>query len=166
MNASHVIIDGYNVIHQWPSLRNILKQNGHEAACEQLARRARILHDQNEAQVTVVFDGQGDKTQILHPGKEDTFSLVFSPSGIAADTLIENMVSRTKKPKSVTVVTRDHMLAEVVGSLGAMVVSPEGFQEWIEAAQGQQAYRLNKKQKSQEDKWREEQRGIWDALDE
>jgi len=164
VNPSHVIIDGYNVIHQWPLLQAVLKQNGHEAACEQLARHARILHDQNEAQVTVVFDGQGDKVQILHPGKEDTFSIVFSPSGVAADTLIENMVSRTKRPKTVTVVTRDHMLAEVVGSLGAMVVSPEGFQEWIEATQGQQAYRLNKKQKALDEKWRKEQKGIWDVL--
>lgn len=165
MTPSHVIIDGYNVIHQWPLLRRILKENGHEAACEQLAHSARILHDQNGAQVTLVFDGQGDKVQIVHPGKEDTFSIVFSPTGVAADTLIENMVARTHKPKAVTVVTRDHMLAEVVGSLGAMVVSPEGFHEWIDAVHGQQTYRMNKQQKALEKEWREEQKGIWDILD-
>ena len=165
MSTTHVIVDGYNVIHQWPWLKAILQERGYEAACERLLQKVRVLHDLRGLQLTLVFDGQGDRVSITHPGNEGSLSCVFSPSDESADTLIEHMVCRAKDPRSMTVVTRDHMLAESIGSAGAMVLSPKGLEEWLEGMNHHQSGQLHRQRKTLDEHWKSASQSPWKALD-
>jgi len=165
LSTSHVIVDGYNVIHQWPWLKTILQQRGYEAACERLLQKVRVLHDLRGLQLTLIFDGQGERVSITHPGNERSLSCVFSPSDESADTLIEHMVCRSKDPRSITVVTRDHMLAESIGSAGAMVLSPEGLAEWLDGMDQHQTGQLQRQRENLDKNWNQATQSPWKALD-
>jgi hypothetical protein len=98
MPDRHLLIDAYNVIHAWPTLRAALLEHGPDAARTQLADAVRPLHDLAGWRVSLVFDGRGDDLLIERPGPELTFSYVYGPRGLTADAIIEQIVLNATLP--------------------------------------------------------------------
>lgn len=130
----HLFVDGYNIIHAWPELKQALGDYGWQAATTRLVEMVRILHDILGIQVTVVFDGQGPKVEMDRPTKEVYFSVLYSCSGLTADGLIEQLVrkaSKHKKHLEVLVATQDALLCQTVQAVGAYTLSPSELLSWV-----------------------------------
>ena len=110
---AHLLIDGYNVILGLPHLEKIF-QRDKERARDELGRIARNIHDADAVRVTIVFDGSGVDHEIVRPGKELTFSFLFSPASSTADNVIVDLLANARRSTAVTVVTKD----QVIGPCG------------------------------------------------
>ena len=149
----HLLIDGYNVIHDWPHLRSLLPTRP-EAARDRLAEEVRILHDREGWRVTLVFDGKGEEITIERPGGPPTFSLVFSPSGMSADDIIERLVAADPKSSRITVVTRDTAQRQTIEAFGAIGMSPSELRDWIRRAGAGLASALGTLRRQVDKEWR------------
>ncbi len=152
---SHLLIDGYNVIHSWPELRCSLRKSGDggAAAREQLVASVRIIHDAEALPTTLVFDGKGDKTQIRHPGREPSFSIIYAAAGISADGVIEQLVAKSLQPQGFVAATRDAMISESLRALGATTITPEALRDWIDQCTEKQSRKLAEQQRLIALKW-------------
>lgn len=150
--SRHLLIDAYNVIHQWPELRRTLGRGS--AACrEALAAAVRVLHDHERVRVTLVFDGRGDEIEVERPGKVLTFSYVYSSSFMSADDVIERMVGGAPDAKIYLVVTGDLAERHTVEALGASVLSPRDLHAWVAAAEKAVAAKLKTHRRRIESDW-------------
>ncbi|MEX2382758.1 MAG: NYN domain-containing protein [Opitutales bacterium] len=137
MNASerHLLIDGYNVIYDWPELRKELGRGGGAMARDRLVGMVRVIHDVEGCRLTVVFDGKGSRVEIERPGRELTFSVLYSPEGMSADEVIEQLVGSSGNPEQFQVVTRDSLERQTVEAFGASGLSPADLLDWIDRCQ-------------------------------
>lgn len=161
-NKKHLLIDGYNIIHAWPELKKTLTGRGIEQARSQLAQIVRIIHDLEGMRVTIVFDGKGSDIQIERPTPEQTFSFLYSPSGVSADIVIEQLVSTRKKNQEIIVATEDNMIRLAVAAAGASVMGAENLAEWVNACQKRQTKNIQDNHKLSEKLWK--QQSPWDDL--
>lgn len=150
--AQHIIIDGYNVIHSMPNVKEWMNKNM-DVAREALFNMAKALHDSGNARVTIVFDGKEEAIQIERPTKEDTLSVVFAPASLSADGLIEQLVAKSKQPDYITAVTRDNMIQETLSSLGAHSMDPEEWFIEIERATKHTSQRVRHRSQEIENEW-------------
>ncbi len=150
--SRHLLIDAYNVIHQWPELRRALRE-GVTSAREALASRVQVLHDHERLRVTLVFDGQGSEIEIERPGRLQTFSYVYSAKTLSADDVIERMIGAAADPEMYLVVTNDLAERHTVEALGAHALSPDDLQSWVTAAERAVTAKLRTRQKQVEADW-------------
>lgn len=158
----HLLIDGYNIIHAWPVLKKALKEIGLEGSRTMLANIVRVIHDTEGLRLTIVFDGQGHNIKIERPTPELTFSLLYSPSGVSADALIEQLSSFPKKGQEIIVATEDSMIRQSATSFGATIISPQDLWDWVNACEKQQNQNIKNCQKSIEKIWK--QQNPWDII--
>jgi predicted RNA-binding protein with PIN domain len=148
------LIDGYNLIHHWPELRKVLAEEGGEVARGRLAALVRVLHDVEQVRVSLVFDGRGSELTIERPSQQLTFSFLFSPAGLPADDVIEQLVAQAKVPADVLVATADQREMETIRALGAEGLSPESLQAWIDRVGREQTARLAERRRSVDKAWK------------
>jgi hypothetical protein len=193
MSDRHLLVDAYNVIHAWPELRALLAAHGPEAAQARLADLLRPIHDAEGWRVSLVFDGRGDAVVVERPGTELTFSHIFSPRGLSADGVIEQLVTNATLPPAedsrkpapagkarrvksgattstsprkgaeIVVATGDHLLGEATAAAGARLLSPDGLRDWAEHAAAEQTRALAARTRRTHSEWKS--RGSsWDQL--
>jgi predicted RNA-binding protein with PIN domain len=150
----HLLIDGYNVIHAWPGLKKVLLREGAAAARERLCEAARVLHDFEKIRVSFVFDGRGERIEIERPGRQLTFSVVFSPAAMTADGVIEQLVGKAEDPGLILVATSDGLERQTVEALGAKWLSPRDLEVWIKRARDHQDRELTRRKGANDNKWR------------
>jgi len=129
MNYKWLIVDGYNLLHQDESA---LGGAGLEAARQRLVRRVESAAAGLAPRITIVFDGR-------ERGRDAAFDaphleVLFSPSGLTADGMIERMVSQAENPLDILVVTSDRAERDVVSAAGASTMSSADFQHRCEQA--------------------------------
>lgn len=152
--SRHLLIDGYNVIHDWPELRTELRGGG-AVARERLVEAVRVIHDRDRIRVTIVFDGRGEKIEVERPNEELTFSLVYSPASLSADDVIERLVGAAEESSLCTVVTRDRAERETIEALGAQAISPGELRSWVERTGGFLGRDLESHRRDMDRQWRE-----------
>lgn len=121
-------------MHAWPELRHLLKRE-REVARERVIRAAMRLHDAAAGRVTVVFDGRGTELVVEHPGGHATFATIFTPTGLTADDVIEQMVGQAREPEQCIVATADGAERSTVEALGATAISPEELARRVQRAE-------------------------------
>ena len=132
--VQHLLIDGANVLHASPELRELLKRD-RDTARSQLIQQVAAIHDGEQIRVTVVFDGRGSELIVERPLGEVTFSVVYTPSSLTADDVIEQYVGRSANPADCVVATGDRAEAQTVRATGAHVISPDELLAWGQRAQ-------------------------------
>jgi hypothetical protein len=119
----HIIIDGYNLIRQSPSLGALDRRElaaGREALITRLAAYRRL----KPHRITVVFDGQQAPEASPARDRLRGIAVVYSRAGESADALIVEMTRRERE--SALVVSSDHAVARGAERNGATVIgSPE-----------------------------------------
>lgn len=150
--CAHLLVDGYNVLHSWPEKKDIWK-GGFDVARDRLGDALRILHDREGIRVTLVFDGKGNDVEIERPSEHLTFSYLFAPKGITADTIIEQLVSSSPAPSGIWVVSRDNGIRETVFALGGTCMAPVELFQWIHGNHEMQARDLNRRNKEARKQW-------------
>jgi len=159
---NHLLIDGYNVIHQWPDFARRLNRDA-AGTCDQFVETVRVIHDIDHWSVTVVFDGRGKTVDIQHPGEVATFAVLYAPSDLSADGLIEQIVRNAAAPSRFTVVSRDNLIAESIRASGGFALRPDDLWEWVNRCEQRSRQTIRQHQRSVRREWKES--SPWDALD-
>lgn len=149
----HLLIDGANVLHAWPELAALMKRD-RDAARSQLITRAGAIHDSEEVRVTIVFDGRGEELTVERPSGRPTFSVLYTPSSVTADDVIERLVAQSAEPASCVVATADHGEAETARSSGATVITPADLESWVARAESRQALAAEQLRRSNAKQWK------------
>ncbi len=153
--AKHLLVDGYNIAHAWPALRRVLEREGREVVRDSLVARLRVLHDFERVRVTIVFDGRGTDIAIERPTPQPTFSVVYTPGGMTADDLIEQLAAQAAEPAAVIVATADQAERDTIEAAGAAALSPDQLLEWVERVERAQATAVDQHRRQVDRQWRQ-----------
>ena len=126
----HLVIDGYNVLHQWKETATLMRKNAVDAARRCLLDEARIIHDAEDMRTTIVYDGRGTKMEVLEDEASPMLAWVYSPAGVSADVIIEQLAMKADKKNEVTIVSMDSLIASSIRASGAFLISPDDFLSW------------------------------------
>jgi len=127
----HIIIDGYNLIRQSPSLSVLDSQEmqlGREALIDLLAKYKRVKHHK----ITVVFDGTNALSFSGHRDYINGIEIKFSRFGESADSVIKKIAAGEKE--KALVVSSDRDVADSAYLSGAAVIGSIEFEEKLEMA--------------------------------
>ncbi len=98
-------VDGYNVIFWSPET---FDRTNLEMARKDLVDLLQDYGAHNNIEMVVVFDGQGKSTKVKEEPISDSFTIVFTPKRMTADSYIEKESYRRKDEyRSIYVVTSD-----------------------------------------------------------
>ena len=99
------LVDGYNVIFWKPEIFDI---SDLESSRKKLIDIMQDYGAHNDIEVIVVFDGQGQSTKVREEKIAGSFTVVFTPSRVTADSYIEKESYRRKEEyRHIYVVTSD-----------------------------------------------------------
>ena len=107
--ALHIIIDGYNLIKNSPTLSALDRQDlqlGREALIDLLANYKKV----KPHKITVVFDGAGSVDATSSRDRIKGIQVIFSRHGQSADSVIKNMAAREREKALVVSSDRDVVL--------------------------------------------------------
>jgi predicted RNA-binding protein with PIN domain len=130
----HLLVDAANVLHAWPDLRVLLKRD-RDAARSRLVQRLGAIHDAESVRLTVVIDGRGREIVIEHPSQQATLTVVYTPSSLTADDVIEQMVGRSADPSLCEVATGDQAERSTIEATGAVWVPTGDLLARVERAE-------------------------------
>src|SRR5579864_8778773 len=117
-----LIVDGYNVVHAWPSLKRLLDEASLEAARDQLVERLSVLGLVTGAEVTVVFDS--NRAASSSEDMVEGVRVMFTRKGHSADHAIERIAYQAAESGDViTVATSDRFQRDLVRGMGGAVIS-------------------------------------------
>lgn len=122
----HIIIDGYNLVHQSDSPGRLHPedlQSGREALLDSLAAYKRIKGHR----ITVIFDGKNAPDLSPQRDRIKGIAIRFSRGGESADTVIKRMAA--KEREKALVVSSDRDVADYSAVRGAATISASGFAE-------------------------------------
>ena len=123
-----LIVDGYNVIHAWPRLKQALVTASLEDARTLLVQTIAAYAAHTGARATVVFDAHGQR----HGSRDvvDGVDVVYGTRTASADHVIErlaNEAARRGDAAGVVVVTGDRLQRALVAAMGAATMSPQSL---------------------------------------
>ena len=152
----HLLVDGANVLHAWPEFRVLIKRD-RETARSQLAQRLSVIHDTEQTRVTLVFDGRGDELVVERPSGHVTFSVLYTPSSLTADDVIEQLVGRAADPSLCYVATGDQAERQTIEAAGAVWLSPADLAAWVDRAMARVASDVKGISRTNAEKWKRRQ---------
>lgn len=127
--SSYLIIDGYNLINNWPRLIKA-KQKGIESARTELFNLIQPYSDYTTQKGIIVYDGSQKERSV----EEGNPKVIYSKKGESADTVIESLVYNLEDKSRVKVVTDDKALQNLIVGMGASVISPKSLESEIRSA--------------------------------
>lgn len=141
MRKRILVVDGYNVIRESPRYRRLIDEDLRDPVLHDVYVRAReaLLADvaafaQGHYAATVVFDGFGNPDPERPPMRTAGVNVVFSPSGVEADAVIERLVAQERDAgREVTVITSDAGVQSTVFCQGVTRLSSRMFNLEAEA---------------------------------
>ncbi len=122
--AKLIIIDGYNVVYNWPELKKLSDQSL-EQAREKLIDNLNNYAAFTGNEIRLVFDGHLVKGGKGSRQKIGEIMVIFSKSGETADEVIEKMIGENHK--EIYVVTSDETEQWVAFGRGAWRMPPQEF---------------------------------------
>ena len=136
-----LVVDGYNVIRENPRYRRLIDEDLNDPVLHDVYVRAReaLLADvaafaQGHYRATVVFDGFGNPDPERPPMRTAGVDVVFSPSGVEADAVIERLAAQERAAgREVTVITSDAGVQSTVFCEGVTRLSSRMFNNETEA---------------------------------
>ena len=121
---AELIVDGYNVIHAWTSLKRLMSDASLEAARDKLVERLAVLGMITGESVTVVFDAHHSASMSNSEEMVDGVRVVFTRRGHSADHAIERIAYAASNTKEIiTVATSDRFQRDLVRGMGGAVIS-------------------------------------------
>ena len=127
----HIVIDGYNLIRQSPTLSIIEHhslEEGRQALLERLVSYKKVKHHS----VTVVFDGANANHSLEATTRRKGIHILFSRPGELADSVIKQIVTRERE--RAVVVTSDRDIAHFAAEHGAATIDSTEFENKMEMA--------------------------------
>lgn len=125
-----IIVDGYNVIFAWDSLKSIGK-NDLEGARNKLCHILTNYAHFTGTHIVCVFDGYKVKGNIGEKYNFQGVDVVFTKENETGDTYIENLINEIGRNEQVRVVTSDGMIQLSAVRYGVYRMSSREFEEEI-----------------------------------
>ena len=122
MNCEYLLVDGYNIIHAWPELKELAAVNLN-AARTSLQDTLCNYQGYKKCQIIVVFDGYKVKGNPGTVVPYHNIHVVFTKEAETADTYIEKVTNEIGKKYQITVATSDRLEQMIVLSRGAVRMS-------------------------------------------
>lgn len=126
-----LIVDGYNILHAWPSLRKYLNESLEHARVK-LIEKLSNYQALKGLKVIVVFDAHhvkgGSGGWVIEAGVE----VIYSPQGTTADAVIEKLAGQLVEKGSVLVATSDWLQQRMVFGKGAIRLSARELEEEVD----------------------------------
>jgi predicted RNA-binding protein with PIN domain len=142
---SQLIVDGYNVIHAWPSLKRLLTDASLEAARDRLIERLSVLGMITGESVTVVFDAHHSAAMATSEEVVDAVRVIFTRRGRSADHAIERLAYQaTNAGEIITVATSDRFQGDLVRGMGGAVISALELERRVVEAEGEMGRRVER----------------------
>jgi predicted RNA-binding protein with PIN domain len=127
----HLIIDGYNLIRQVPSLESKDKQSleaGRNALIDALKRYQKI----KPHRMTIVFDGASTLSDFAPAFRDGGINVCFSPANRSADDVIKDM-AKDAKSRGIVVSSDNSVIKEAKYS-GCAVIPSKDFWDKLKFA--------------------------------
>ena len=141
-----LIVDGYNVIHAWPSLKRLLDVSL-EAARDKLIERLAVYGLVTGEEVTVVFDAHKTAARASAEEWVEGVRVVFTRKGHSADHAIERIAYGASEAGAViTVATSDRFQRDLVRGMGGAVISAQELERQVVAAEKELGRRVQRYQ--------------------
>jgi predicted RNA-binding protein with PIN domain len=141
---NRLIVDGYNVIHAWPTLKRLLGVSL-EAARDKLVERLSVFGLVTETDVTVVFDAHHSSAMANAEENVEGVHVVFTRKGHSADHVIERLAyDATGAGVNLTVATSDRFQSDMVRGMGGAVISAPELERQVIAAEAELGRRVQK----------------------
>jgi predicted RNA-binding protein with PIN domain len=142
-----LIVDGYNVIHAWPSLKRLASEASLEAAREKLIERLSVLGLVTEEEVTVVFDAHHSSALANSAETVEGVRVVFTRKGHSADHAIERLAYEARDVRdAITVATSDRFQRDLVRGMGGAVISALELERRVIDAEQEMSRRVKRYQ--------------------
>ncbi len=122
-----ILIDGYNLIHAWPKLKELIINDNVTGARDRLIEILSNYRAVSGIEILVVFDAYkvfGHKTEVL---LKDNVHIVYTKQAETADQYIARFTGLKSKEFDITVVTSDGMVQLIVRSKDSMIMSSREF---------------------------------------
>jgi predicted RNA-binding protein with PIN domain len=152
-----VIVDGYNVIHAWASLKKLMTEASLEAARDKLIDRLSVLGMVAGADVTVVFDAHHSTARANSQELVEGVHVLFTRKGHSADHAIERIAyeavneshpDRASAPSQaadiITVATSDRFQRDLVRGMGGAVISALELERRVVDAEEEMGRRIKR----------------------
>ena len=120
-----IIIDGYNLIFTVPELERHVKVNNIEPVRDHVISLLSKYKEKKRCDVILVFDGNYTETSLPKKQTYAGITVIYSKSGISADTEIKNITSLCQNPKDVCVITYDNDIKRHVKKCGCPIIEPK-----------------------------------------
>ncbi|OAG28686.1 NYN domain-containing protein [Thermodesulfatator autotrophicus] len=128
--AIHLLIDGYNLLHQIPELAFLMQEDPEEAR-QALLKQLQEYQRIRRHKITVVFDAW-DRAEPRSEVSIKGIRVIFTAQGETADDYIKRRA--VKEKERVVVVTSDRAIRSYVETYGAISVTSRDFLAKMEAA--------------------------------
>jgi len=133
--VDRLIVDGYNVIHAWPSLKRLLGVSL-EAARDKLIERLSVYGLVTGGDVTVVFDAHHPSATANAKEEVEGVHVIFTRKGHSADHAIERLAyTATGAGDNLTVATSDRFQSDLIRGMGGAVISAPELERQVVAAE-------------------------------
>ncbi|MBP3398458.1 MAG: TetM/TetW/TetO/TetS family tetracycline resistance ribosomal protection protein [Erysipelotrichaceae bacterium] len=126
-----LLVDGYNMIYSWDSLKEIAQTDLHSAREALIRMLGNYQGYQNDHITIVVFDAYKVEQNPGISKKLNNLYIVFTKTSQTADSYIEKTTHRLAKEFEVTVATSDNLEQMIVMQQGALRLSAREFEAKI-----------------------------------
>ena len=123
-----LVIDGYNVLHHWKTLKKFIKKD-FDFAREELVRIVGNYADYIDIKTVIVFDGG----KFRKPEGDLDPSVIYTKKRESADHYIERFVYQAADRSKVIVATNDRILQNMIQGMGAFFMSTENLEKTVES---------------------------------
>ena len=131
-------MDGYNVIHAWPSLKKLLSTASLEAARDELIQRVSVLG---------MITGESVTSRANSSEMVEGVQVTFTRKGHSADHAIERLAYDASKSRDIiTVATSDRFQRDLVRGMGGAVISALELERRVIEAEQEMTRRVKKYQ--------------------
>ncbi|MCQ2417308.1 MAG: TetM/TetW/TetO/TetS family tetracycline resistance ribosomal protection protein [Oscillospiraceae bacterium] len=130
----YLLVDGYNIIHGWDSLKK-LAEGSLDFARDALLARLQNYQGYRKCEVILVFDAyklKGHRTEVEQHG---AVSVVYTKEAETADSYIERVSKQLLKKNRVRVATSDGLEQLIILGNGAIRISAREFEAEVSAAE-------------------------------
>ena len=132
--VEYVLVDGYNVIHAWDNLRELVDEHM-DVARNLLINTLCNYQGYKKCELILVFDAYKIKGHVRETEKFNNITIVYTKEAETADMYIERASYKLAKNNRVRVITSDGMEQLIILGNGAIRVSAREFREEIDAAE-------------------------------
>jgi len=130
-----ILVDGYNVIHKSPYLKNLLKRSVHQAQAKLISLVSNYC-SLGKIEGCLIFDAYRRPSSDIEEEISPELKVVFTGKGKTADSYIEKFIFQRKLCYDyIYVITSDYSQRMTVADRRVLFASPENFLEKLKTCQ-------------------------------